>query len=289
MAKLIKCAGCGEEISKNAKSCPHCGEPKEESTSLLTWIIVFAIGFFIFGSIFKNTDSPSSSMSNTEIKAQQEKAKDLKYFAQSKKIIIQDINHKIQNKQYYEVIKITTKYPIFRGKSKDISKIHTEVVALLAKEKIEKQKKHKKEILQQLKSIPSSEYTKNKQLYQTLLNYEPNNKKYKEKVEFYSNKLKIATQKEKIKLAIFGEKPTQSSWDGSYYAVETYLKRVARDPDSVKISNCTQVYEGKEGWLVGCEWRGKNGFGGMNATVNWFTIRQNKVILMEKASAYKLN
>ena len=232
MAKLIKCAGCGEEISKNAKSCPHCGEPKAKPTSLLTWLVLILFIIGIFGSMSSN-DNSSSSIAKTT--------------AAVKKII----------------------------PPKKLTKAEIE--------------KTKKEILKQLKKIPSSKYEKNKNLYQKLLNYEPNNKKYKEKVEFYSNKLKIATQKEKIKLAIFGEKPTQSSWDGSYYAVETYLKRVARDPDSVKISNCTQVYEGKEGWLVGCEWRGKNGFRGMNATVNWFTIRQNKVILMEKASAYKLN
>lgn len=24
---LIKCPGCGKEVSSNAKSCPNCGEP----------------------------------------------------------------------------------------------------------------------------------------------------------------------------------------------------------------------------------------------------------------------
>ena len=299
MAKLIKCAGCGAEISKKAKTCPHCGEPAPKETSLLTWLVLILFVLGIFGSMSPDSSSSSSSSSSVdkqekiaqqqrakEQKIQREKTKDTKYFAQSKEVIIKDINLKIQNKKYNDAIKITTKYPSFKGKDDSIDKIHTEVVALLAKEKKEKQAKHKKEILKKLKTIPSSEYTKNKQLYQTLAGYEPNNKKYKAKVKFYADKIKKKETEEAIKKALFGEQPRRSNWDGSYSEVERYLKRVARDPDSVEISNCTKVYQSDNGWLVACEWRGKNGFGGMSRDTNWFTIRQNRVIRMDKASAY---
>lgn len=296
MAKLKKCAGCGAEISKKAKACPHCGEPAPKETSLLTWLVLILFVLGIFGAFSPDSSSTSSSISNNEKiaqqkrakkqKIQQEKIKDIKYFAQSKEVIIKDINLKIQNKKYNDAIKITTKYPLFKGKDDNINKIHIEVIALLAKEKKEKQAKHKKEILKKLKTIPSSEYAKNKQLYLTLLNYEPNNKKYKAKVKFYADKIKKKEEKEAIRKAIFGEQPRRSNWDGSYSEVERYLKKVARDPDSVKITNCTKVYKSENGWLVACEWRGKNGFGGMSRDTNWFTIRQNRVIKIDKASAY---
>jgi len=48
MAGLTKCKGCGNEISKNAKVCPNCGEPAPKKTSFLTWLvlILFIIGIF---------------------------------------------------------------------------------------------------------------------------------------------------------------------------------------------------------------------------------------------------
>ncbi len=300
MAKLIKCSGCGEKVSKNAQACPHCGEPvkKEKGTSLLTWLVLILFIFALIGNIASPDKATTSTVSNQERIAQQkkakeakiqlEKARDTKYFSQSNDLIIKDINLKVQNKKYNDALKIINKYPNFKGKDENISKIHTKIVALLDKEKKEKQAKHTKEILKKLKTIPSKEYAKNKQLYQTLLDYEPNNKKYKAKVNFYSDKQKKKEEKEALKLAFFGKKPTQSNYDGSYYAVESYLKKVARDPDSVKISNCTGVSQSEYGWLVGCSWRGKNGFGGMSVDTNWFHIRQGQVVKMDKASAYSI-
>lgn len=212
MAKLIKCKGCGAQISKQAKACPQCGEPVPKGTSLLTWLVLIVFLIVIFQSISpdRNSSASSSRTAVTTIttpqkptKAEIEKKRkiideEIKYFKQSKEVIIEDINLKIQNKQYSDALKITTKYLSIRGKDDNISKIHTEVVALVDNEKKEKQAKHTKEILEQLKSIPSSEYAKNKQLYQTLLNYEPNNKKYKEKVKFYTDKINKAKADERL-------------------------------------------------------------------------------------------
>jgi len=301
VAKLIKCSGCGEKVSKNAKACPHCGEPvkKEKGTSLLTLLVLTVFIFAIVGKITSADKVTISTALNQEKIAQQKKAKeakiqlkkarDTKYFSQSRDLIIKDINLKVQNKKYNDALKIINKYPNFKGKDENISKIHTKILVLLDKEKKDKQTKHAKEILKKLKTIPSKEYAKNKQLYQTLLDYEPNNKKYKAKVKFYSDKQKKKEEKEALKLAFFGKKPIQSAYDGSYYAVERYLEKVARDPDSVKITNCTGIYKSDYGWLVGCTWRGKNGFGGMNVDTNWFHIRQGVVVKMDKASAYSLH
>lgn len=64
---LIKCSECGKEISSNARSCPHCGNPtknrkfdvdKEVSALkkfLIVGIVIFAIVVaFLFYIAFNN-------------------------------------------------------------------------------------------------------------------------------------------------------------------------------------------------------------------------------------------
>jgi hypothetical protein len=88
-------------------------------------------------------------------------------------------------------------------------------------------------------------------------------------------------------VAKFGRAPVASAWDGSYSEVERYLERVARDPDSVEVDGCTEVKRATNGWLVGCNWRGRNGFGGMERQANWFTVRGGQVVAMHDYSAYR--
>lgn len=89
------------------------------------------------------------------------------------------------------------------------------------------------------------------------------------------------------RVAKFGAPPTASAWDGHYIEVETYLEGIARDPDSVEFDGCTKVYHTPDGWLVGCNWRARNGFGGMNRQANWFTVRNERVVAMHDYSAFK--
>jgi len=212
MAKLVKCKSCKTKISVNAKVCPKCGEPDpipEKGTSLFTWFVLILFIFGLFGAFSpNNTSTPVSTQNQDKIiqlkqKAQEkrireDKLKNTKYFSQTKEEILKDLNQKIKDKKYNDVIKITTKYVSFKGKDDNLSKIHSEVVALLAKEKKEKQAKVKQEILEKLKGIPSSEYAKNKQLYQTLSQYEPNNKKYKTKIKFYTEQIKKVEEDKRL-------------------------------------------------------------------------------------------
>ena len=90
-------------------------------------------------------------------------------------------------------------------------------------------------------------------------------------------------------MARFGPAPKRSSWDGSVYEVKQYLKKVANDPESIDIQNCTDIYyDKKEGWLVACEYLGNNAFGGRVRNANWFVIRHGRVIAMKDINAYKL-
>ena len=170
----------------------------------------------------------------------------------------------------------------------DISNTQEEIVKAerAAREK-EIREAETKAILKQLKSIPASEYELNKQLYQQLVNYNPENKQFKQKLSFYSQKLKEQQEKARARKAKFGEPPIQSAWDGSYSVVESYLEKIANDPDSIDVAGCTKVYHTKNGWLVGCDYRGRNAFGGIVKQSNWFTIVHNRVVQMHDASAYK--
>jgi hypothetical protein len=154
-----------------------------------------------------------------------------------------------------------------------------------------------KEILAELKAIPASEFEENKTLYQQLARLNPDNTAYREKLDHYSQKLKEKFEKERkeqeklkadqeARIAKFGEPPTKSSWDGSYYIIERYLKRIANDPASLELNGCTKVYHTETGWLVGCDYGAKNAFGGMIRQSNWFTIVRDQVIQMDDASAY---
>jgi len=47
--KMNPCVTCEKDISKNAKTCPHCGEqsPQPISTAKVIFMLIFAIIFFI--------------------------------------------------------------------------------------------------------------------------------------------------------------------------------------------------------------------------------------------------
>jgi hypothetical protein len=143
------------------------------------------------------------------------------------------------------------------------------------------------ELIEKLKTVTASDYVMNKYLYQELVKLNPENETYSQKLDHYKSK----REKELLKLSDplvvkFGERPKRSPWDGSYYAVEDYLKRIANDPDSIKIDSCTDVYKTNDGWLVGCNYRGRNVFNGMVRQSNWFTIVHGKVVKMHDAAAY---
>lgn len=58
--------------------------------------------------------------------------------------------------------------------------------------------KRTKEILSELKEVPSSEYRRNKSLYEELLNITPDNESYRKKYNLYSDKLRAKEVGEKI-------------------------------------------------------------------------------------------
>jgi len=73
MSSLIKCKGCGQEVSPEAKSCPKCGAPIKKKGGCLKIIGYGIIGIVVIGMIgaklssgSKSNDS-SSSESNASV------------------------------------------------------------------------------------------------------------------------------------------------------------------------------------------------------------------------------
>lgn len=135
--------------------------------------------------------------------------------------------------------------------------------------------------------------------YKNLVQLVPENKRYKsvldENIRQKDKALKeaeIEAEQKRLKeeklIAQFGPMPVRSNWDGSYPEVKRHLENSMHDPDSLKMEECTWVRNHKSGWLVGCQYRGKNAFGATILTGNWFLIRQNQVVRQEPWNAYKL-
>jgi len=118
-------------------------------------------------------------------------------------------------------------------------------------------------LLVELKKVPTSEYEKNKQLYQQLVVLHPDNQIYKNKVESYSKK--IDKEKQKQLAAESRKKQIEdqfSAWDGSHRNLEKVIKKAMNDPDSYEHDE-TVYWDRGDHLVVKTTYRGKNAFGGV--------------------------
>lgn len=230
-----------------------------------------------------------------EEKAKQEKVKaeKLAKFTNEKNSILESIKELLEKGEHSKALSISREYNFTNDA--ELTALTDQVkIAQLEVTKI----RETEEMLTKLKTIPASDIRENHRLYKKLASYHPDNTSYKSKLEKYHSlvtnddeKKRLQKEKEqKERLAYvtsYGEQPEQSKWDGSYRAVEKYLKAAANDPSSIDIDGCTQVYKNKTGWLVGCDYRGKNAFGALVKNSNWFTIAHGQVINVESSDTYK--
>jgi len=141
---------------------------------------------------------------------------------------------------------------------------------------------------------------RNKDLYQELVDLNPNNKEYREmRSQFLQDlndhreekriKRKIYEEEQAKRIAKFGNPPDVSIWGKHGYdgPVMKYLKDRAHDPSSISISNCSDLGYSQDGWIIKCEYRGINAFGAIVRQTNWFTIVDNKVINVEDSRVYQ--
>jgi len=136
-------------------------------------------------------------------------------------------------------------------------------------------------------ATPASNLEANRDLYRQLVALNPTNASYKAKYDDFNNRLRQQQAVEQDRLRRFGPVPQASAWDGTYREVKDYLQQVANDPDRLKMEACTPVYHVANGWLVGCDYRGANAFGGTIRQSNWFIIRNGRVVEMKESSAYR--
>ena len=259
-------------------------------------IVVLFIAFGVF--VGQDESRKAQEVAAKEAQAQAEKAaamrkQNIDYFNQNSAQILGEVKEAIANGDYNKASALSSKY---------LAAQNAELLDLNAKAKAAQSAAERKEktqaILAQLKDVPASALQKNRDLYQQLVSLNPDAPAYAEKLNFFSDKLKQQEEKERLaqekvkrenedRIAKFGKPPIASGWDGSYLAVNRYLERVANDPDSIKIDGCTKVFTTDKGWLVGCDYRGRNAFGGMIRQSNWFTIVHDTVIQMHDASAFR--
>ncbi len=166
-------------------------------------------------------------------------------------------------------------------------------IKILAKERIIRIKNHIASLEKKVRPLPVSDTYGNLKIYKKLLSLVPDNPKYKKKVKFYQSKADIK-EKALVRAIIrdksnHGEKPVSSGYDGSVSCVKKYLKRVMKNPDSLKCDNWSKIYRDKKnGWVVRCTYRGRNSTGGYVKGTGWFVIRRNHVVEVKPANAYKL-
>lgn len=297
---IKSCKECGHDVSTKAKVCPQCGAPAPRGTSAVTkFLATLFIGFLallILG-ILVAPDSPDQNTrkpSAEELAQKQKKLNEIrdrkrKEFAKQREAILLDIKNQIEKGNLNDATAKINEYA-FTGDPK-LKELAAEVAWLNTKLK-------EKAILSEVSKVPSTDYPKNKELYGRLLALDPKEPDYKQKYDYFVGKIAEQQRLEEARkaqekavhdqrVAQFGEPPTQSPWDGSYLDVTRYLKAVANDPDSIEIDSCTPVYYTTEGWLVGCNYRGKNVFGGMIRAANWFLFQHGQIVSVKDSDAYK--
>ncbi|MEI7638499.1 MAG: zinc-ribbon domain-containing protein [Syntrophus sp. (in: bacteria)] len=296
---LKKCHECDHDVSSDAKVCPNCGAPVKKEVppkrgvpkGCMIFLGVTGILFFLIMGFTMLIDSCDKRQTEKDT-AKQKQDLVIKE-AQRKDAFLKDIENKYQNLkilvQDNKMEDANSVLVLFRRNNqlgykdvKDLDKVVS--IALLKKSVLEKK---------------PGNYDKNLLTYKNLSDLEPDNKLYKNEYDFYKNKVderkkieaekkRLAEEKEKKRLALFGPPPENSPWDGSVSCVKDYLRSVAKDPDSLVFEKWGKVaHNDKDGWLVWCDFRGKNSLGGFTRDVKWFVIRHNNVVAVKNFNAYQ--
>jgi len=191
-------------------------------------------------------------------KAAQLRQENIDFFNANREEIIFRIKNAITEKDYQVAISKSNKYLV--SGDKELKQLNIQAKNELSA--IQKMKKTEK-LLAELKSVPTKEYEKNQRLYQQLLNMHPDSKLYKNKVAFYTGKIK---EEKQMKIAAKARKKKIesqfSSWDGSHHNLERVVKESMNDPDSYE--HIKTIYWDRGNYLiVKTTFRGKNAFGGI--------------------------
>lgn len=240
-------------FSKTNKEFPI----KARGASLFVLFIVF--GIFIGQAQEKKEQELAIQQAQEKSEMAEKLKKDvIDYFNTNRKLIIASVKNAHSAKEFKSVVAQSNKYLV--AGDEELNKMNAQAKKELAA--IHKAEKTK-QILAELKSVPTSEYEKNKNLYQQLVDLHPTNDGYKNKVSFYLNKIDVAA---KAKLAAEARKKQIESqfspWDGSHRNLERLIKKAMNDPDSYEHDE-TKYWDMGDHLVVQTTYRGKNAFGGI--------------------------
>lgn len=234
-------------------------------------IFVLFIAFGIFAGQSQERKAQEQAAQEAKQKAEkvaQIRQDNINYFNANREKIISSVKAALSAKDYQAVLSQSSKYLV--SGDKELEQINSQAKNELAV--IQKAEKTKK-LLAKLKSVPAKEHEKNRSLYQQLVSLHPENKQYKEKLEFYT--AKVSEEKEKARLAAERKKKVESqfsAWDGSHRGLERIIKKTMNDPDSY--DHVETVYWDRGSHLVvKTTFRGKNAFGGV--VVNWVKAKSD--------------
>jgi len=275
---------------------------KYRGISIFILLIVFVFLVIDYGEKSERKLAEQKAREKAQ-KEEQIRKRNIEYFIENRNQIISSLSKSFSLQDYQKVIDESSKYVSSGDKEiKNLNKKASD--ALLQIKKAEKAAKEKairvektQELIAKLKNIPDSHYQANKTIYTQLAKLNPDNEQYKSKLEYFVQKIEEQEKQNKLERARkemervkrikrFGEPPKKSSWNDSYLSVKWYLEEKAHDPDSLEIDSCTELYYTEDGWLVGCNYRGRNAFGAIVRQSNWFTIVHDKVVKVHDASAY---
>jgi|GEM_PF-4550971 len=133
----------------------------------------------------------------------------------------------------------------------------------------------------ELRNTPNWQPSKLFEIYTELLKLDPNNAHYQDKLAFYKMKIdEIQARNNK-----FGAPP--SKYNVRQYVRAYLVDRYDMYPHSLTIEDCSDIaYHEEDGYLVQCQFWGKDEFGNYERESLWFVIRHNEVVRVRPSHWY---
>ncbi|WP_432738346.1 hypothetical protein [Maridesulfovibrio sp. FT414] len=146
-------------------------------------------------------------------------------------------------------------------------------------------KKLERKLYAQAQALPVDDIKANMEIYEELMQLNPDEQLYKSKYERYKGKYDEFMKE----LEKFGPRPQLSDDGNSYAEVEKYLKGNSMFPETLQMESATDCYYTDAGWLVGCTYSEKNELGNRFSEFLWFTITNSTVLKVEPGGTYTVN
>ncbi len=162
---------------------------------------------------------------------EKENKENAEYFSLNKTSIISDIQANIDEGNFDVARDSSEKYLV--SNDEDLQEIHNLITQKVKQELIAKNKNREQELLAEVKSIPTSEYRKNRDIYKELVSLNSNNDEYQEKLGLYEKQLRedeIEKARPSLDSITFGtirdyyNNSTEARWD--IYKVQQKGKRI---------------------------------------------------------------